>query len=52
MFINKSDDFFVYTHLTDIDWDDKFYTSPNYIKKFVFVDLKPHTGIGMLFDVH
>ena len=31
--INRSDDLFIYTHLTDIDWTDKFYTSPNCTNK-------------------
>ena len=28
---------FIYTHLTDIDWDDKFYTLPNYTNKIHYL---------------
>ena len=31
-FTNQND-LLMYTHLTDMDWDDKFYTSPNSTNK-------------------
>ena len=37
------DNLFIYTDLTDIDWDDKFYTSPNCTNKIHYLLIEtPH----------
>ena len=42
----------MYTYLNDIDWDDNFTHRPTAQIKYAFDCLKPHTGVGMKFEVH